>query len=171
MFTGTYYPASYFAPTYWPGTGSARADIREAVVAALRADAALSALVGSRVYFGSIAEDRMPGVVVELDSNRREHALDGPTGVARATFTFWGISKVLTEDADIAEAIRQRFDGFAGYLTAGGGRIRIRDTILADETDRWSPPADATSRGVFETPVTFAFEYDEPRPARLDAGV
>ncbi len=44
MFTGTYFPLSYFAPTYWPGTGSTYPDLLTALVAYLLSESTVADL-------------------------------------------------------------------------------------------------------------------------------
>lgn len=167
---------SFTAPFGWSTWGVAvappitRAALREAVVAHLKADAGVAALVGARVYplvVPSSASSVFPAIAVQVINVERPRQLNGPRSITNATVQIAAVSKLVSDTAAAAEAVRQALDGLIGLLGAGGSTIHVVETVLTAERDLPDDASDATGKPYVRTIADYLIRYREPRPARL----
>jgi hypothetical protein len=168
FWAGRYWGARYYpggsAPTPVPVVTSA--PIRQAIAAALLADASLAALVGTRIYPLIVPQtSTYPALAWRVTGIDRQHDLDGPTGRAVCDLTVWSVSKRLIDDEAAAEAVRQVLDGLT-TASLGGTGVVVLETLSDDEADDWHDPTDGTSRGLIITPIGYRIVYREPKPTR-----
>jgi len=106
----------------------------------LTGDAAVSALVGRRVFPAPAPQDTAwPFVTWQRISGLRDQTLDGPSGMALPVFQIdiWCDSREQLQGASsymparaIADAVRRLLDGYTGMI--GGNRAVV---MLLDERD------------------------------------
>ncbi len=97
--------------------GVSTVTIEEALVEILLNDATVNSLVGNRIKPNYIPQNMaMPAVTYQEIDSPRDHTMDGPSGFvpARWQLNCWGTTYDST--SDVAEAIRQAYDGFSGTV-------------------------------------------------------
>lgn len=155
----------YFAGYYW-GAGSSGASgtattIREAVVAALKADAAVTAAVGTRIrpLAQALAKGR-PALAYQLVSDVPDRDLDGAVGtsVARVRIGVVGGPEELIDQVAAVEAVRALFDNFSGSLYG----ITVDEAVALDEQDTADLDPAVGDRVFAQTAVDYLFYYRRP---------
>jgi hypothetical protein len=138
--------------------------IRAALVAALMADPTVASLVEARVMPGIVTEKTLkPAVAVHLLNDSPGRNLSGPDGTSTARVQFTSVSKLLTDDEAVAEAVRNLADGL---LNANLGGLPILFAILDPEADDYTDVGDGTGRAVIRTTMTYLIRYRKPKPVR-----
>lgn len=156
-----------FAPSaYWPHTDPlpAAATIHEALLVALSLDGGLADVVGDRIYPDAVPKGVAgPAAAYQLVSLTRERGLRGANGIARAWFQLTCTRASRAECRAFAEAIRQLFDGYRGFI----GDVWIHEALLGVERDLGEAPAVAGSgEPARTTAVDVILRHREPRPPR-----
>ena len=153
-------------PIPWPTPATANAPIRQAISYALRSNSAIAALVSTRIYPNSVPQTAaLPAITYQVVSITRGHHLTATDGVNSARVRFVVCTKNVIDGEAIAEAVRQRFDGFTGALfTASGGYVAVVETLALDEADGYTEPQDGTGRPFNFTLLDYLIRYREPRP-------
>jgi hypothetical protein len=143
------------------------ASIRRAVVAALRADDLVVALVGDRIFDRYVSEDVLarPALVCRLINITRPRNLSGPDGTAQAHFRFSCVSKEDSDGEALAEAVRLLFDGLGNqYLTVpGGAPIYLLVTYSVGDDDSVFAAEDG-GEPMMPTSFDYVFRYREAKP-------
>lgn len=142
------------------------ASLRQAISHALRSDPYILSLVSTRSFPNVVPQTAaLPSLTYQIVSIVRGHHLTATDGVNRAVVRFGVCTKNLTDGETIAEAIRQRFDGFHGALsTSSGGSVVVIETLSLDEADGYTEPQDGTGRPFNFTLLDYLIRYREPRP-------
>ncbi len=138
-------------------------DFETAINTALRANATLTGLVGTKIRPTNPAEkDLPPSLTFSVSKKAREQSLDGPIGVCRCRLSL--VARSLDYDVckAIKEALRNMLDGFVGDLSG----VAIVEASMADESDVYEQPADGSDQGTFEVPCEFFVRFREPLPVR-----
>lgn len=141
--------------------------IRNALVAALRADLVLDPVIGGRIFPGVVPESqRLPALTWQVInvSRRTNRSLDSTNPIASTRAQLTVVSKLASDCQAAGDALRQ-WDGFRGDFGSLG--LDVIETVLIDERDFIDPPADGTGRSTYRTVFDFLFRYREPTPARL----
>jgi hypothetical protein len=95
------------------------ASIDESLVGILQASSTVTAICGQRIYPLFARQTAVkPLVVYQRISSVREHAQDGPAGLARPRFQFRCVGNSFSQARSLADAVRASLDGYKG--TAGG---------------------------------------------------
>lgn len=147
-------------PPFGSGSGSGavrRSRIREAAVGAIKADPALAAIVGARVYpVGKPLGKATPAITYQVLSDRPDRTLDGPDGTRRARIRFAvaGKPEDLAEQIDAVEALRSLFDGFTGIME--GVEVDEVIQIEGDDAAEMAPESEAIR---YTPAVEFLFLY------------
>ena len=93
------------------------------VLAFLEADAALAALVGTRLYPVRLPQSPgLPAMTFAVVSGFRWHAFTGPLGLVRQRVQWDIFASTYNETVAIADVFRLRLDGYSG--PANGGEIQ-----------------------------------------------
>lgn len=125
--------------------------IGKAIFARLGAVSAVTSLIATRVYaFPAPADVTRPYVTYQMISNPRERTIDGVTGLTRARMQLDCWAATPAEAEDVAAAVRQALEGFAG--TAGG--VTVKYARSEDEADTFNEPTDLQGKR-----LDFIFEY------------
>ena len=158
-----------FTDAYWGGlpvvaTVSA---FEQAVVSAVTANSAVTAVVGSNINPLKIPEDQaLPGLCYRIASKPRPQGLDGPNGTATAMVSFTARSNTETAYSDVKAVVQALRNAFDGLLNTNLYGVTIIESALKDESDDYLDAVDASDTGTFEEPVSFLFRYREPLPVR-----
>lgn len=142
--------------------------LRLALVAALKADPAVVAIVGDRVFPGIVPQTvSLPAIAYQVVSLARNRPRDlaGRNLIPSARIQISALSRSLSECEAAIEAVRQAIDAFRGDL--GGAGLTVVDTIAIDERDLHEDVGDATARPIFRTVADYLVRFREPRPIRL----
>lgn len=104
--------------------------VEEAIVAHLRNDTAVAALVGTRIYeTGLLAQaSELPAVTFQLVSAAEENVRhDGPSGLDRSVWQFTCYATRGSDSISVAVAVRNALIGFNGGLAGRVLATRRRD--------------------------------------------
>jgi len=97
-------------------------EIDEALVAHLTGDAAVSALIGTKVRpLRADPDDTAPYIVYQRIVTTEEHSHSGPTGVQRPRFQFSCVGSSYAQARTLAIAVRASLNGFSGLMGGAGG--------------------------------------------------
>ncbi|GAC1475647.1 MAG: hypothetical protein NVSMB9_28540 [Isosphaeraceae bacterium] len=163
MFAPTYFPPTLFAPTYFPEVGLVL-DFRQGLVATLAARAAISSVVGNRIYPLKVPESTTPltpALTYQIIANPRDHHLDGANGITRARVQISAVTRTFAETAALTLAVRNCFDGWYGTLAGG---VKVIETLLLNESELYEEPVDASDLGTYRTVLDIVFRYRESLP-------
>lgn len=140
-------------------------DFRQSVVYALNQIAALTAIVGSRIYWSRPSQRAIyPNVCLAISSSDRVKNLSGAGGVCTSTVDITIQSNLPGAEAALtaaAKAIYDVLDGFRGHQNG----IAWLSCYYDDESDDSSDPVDASDRFVHARIVPYRIRYREPLPA------
>ena len=138
--------------------------IREAVIAGLTGDAGVSSLIGPRVFPGIVPQSQLrPALTVHLLNDTPGRNLSGFNGTSTARILFTAVSKLLSDDQAIAEAVRNFADALSN---ADLGGLPILFAYLDPEADDYSDPGDGTGRADIRTTMTYLIRYRRALPTR-----
>jgi hypothetical protein len=141
---------------------SAGTGFEAALVARLKADTALSAIVGARIYPDAIPQKgSLPCLVYAIPSTARARNLRGAAGIATARVLIDARAKTYAVLNSIQEVLRQ-YDGFSGTLA---GDVVVENTRMDDRGDEYEwPGGTGTDQGTYHMVLTFYFKYRESLP-------
>lgn len=109
--------------------------IEEGLVAQLKADSAVAAIVGTRIHPGAIPQDgALPAVVYQLISSPREVDLGGPSTFIRARYQIdcWANSQSTVRS--LADSVRAALNGVGLQSPKTLGSEPVQLVYLDDET-------------------------------------
>lgn len=138
--------------------------IRQAVLLRLRQSSDLAAIVGDRISSQAVPQlSNLPAATLSIPSNSPGRNLDGADGSATATVrvSIWARSQGACDLA--AEAVRNRFDGFAGTI----GLVDVLGAFVGTMVDLPEAPADKNDRWTYRTLVPLSITYRLPLPNQL----
>ncbi len=116
----------------------------EGLPAALRAEATISALVGTRVYpFHAPQPAALPYIVVTQMGSEELLTLDGTTGLRHVDFEIDCKADRATESRTLAKAVRD----FVAYYSGAAGNETVDVVLFNDESTQYEPPTDGSDRG------------------------
>ena len=113
-----------------------------AIQAVLLADATVSPLVGHRVWFSVLPQERagvgwMPAVVVQGQDAEEAYAMGGPIGLARGQVQVDGWAEDRAKCESLRAGVRDALAAFGG--TVGGVRVIVVGTL--SQPPVWDPEA------------------------------
>jgi hypothetical protein len=143
--------------------------IRRAVIAALRQNLDLAAIVGDRIHDRFVPEDvqHRPCLVCSLESIQRPRSLGGADGTATARFRFETITPLDASSTageageSVAEILRLRFDGLVN--TTLPGPVAILEAWSDDDVDVYQDAGD-DGEPILITGCEYVFRYREQIP-------
>ena len=138
-------------------------EIEAAIVAKLKADAGINALVGGRIAAAGIPDTlARPNIAYQRIGTGRRWSNDGPSGLARATLQLSCYADTYPQAKALAKAVRA-FDGFAGRVGAEppGDGVTIQSMFLDDEQDAPAPPPAGQTRSIPGIVLVFVIAYSE----------
>lgn len=111
------------------------AEAEKAIIDILLADAAVTALVGTRVYFATAPQAPvLPYIVMYRISAPRVHSLEGPSGLAAARIQIDMYAKSGASARAVGEAVRVALDCFRDEQSG----VNLQCVLLLDEMDGYS---------------------------------
>lgn len=114
-----------------------------AVYTILKDAAAVSALVGSRIYpLKAPAKVVKPYVTYQRISGNRWRSFDGPTGTAQPRIQVDAYATTYAAAKGLADAIRRTLDGYAGSVATTSGPVRIGGISLMTDRDLFEDDID-----------------------------
>lgn len=147
---------------FFPGDGSTPPppppppDIRAAVYAALVADAAVAAIVGTRVYPVFLPQTgREPCIVFTVISDVRVRGLAGTLGAAEARVQFDLRAMRLADAVALKEALRAKWEGYRGTMQ----NLEILSAWPVSEHDFARDPQDASDGRPVIVEVDYILKY------------
>jgi hypothetical protein len=133
-----------------------------ALVARLKANPAITAIVGTRIYPLAIPQKgQLPALVYAIPSTDRVRNLAGAAGVAVARVLIDARATTYATVKALQELLRQ-YDGFDGVLA---GDVVVMNTRMEDQGDEFEwPGGTGTDQGTHHLTLTFNFKYRESLP-------
>ncbi len=104
--------------------------IRDEIYDRLAGSTDVTSLVSTRIYRQTLPQDAtVPALTFTRVSGPRLHISTGPSGMARGTFQIdcWAVDAGTAED--LAEAVRQRLDGWSATT------LNVNNVMLENERD------------------------------------
>lgn len=125
----------------------------------------ITGLVSDRVYPNSIpAGKTYPCVTFNRIGTEQPHHLTAAATIQQATIQFdcWGQGKGgYSSAATIAEAIRDRMDGYRGSM----GSVTVKTCHLQDQRDDYEAPTDGDTIGYHRVSMDFLLWYSVSAPS------
>lgn len=116
--------------------------IEAGIYAHLIGNAGVAALVATRIYPLLVPQDaELPAMAYQRISGPRDHAHDGPSGLAMARMQLTFVAASYDGAKTLSEAVRAAMDGFSGTM----GEVTVDACLLENESDQWAT--------VLESPV------------------
>lgn len=143
-----------------PPPPPARRDIREAVVALLKANAGVSATGAAIVPMKRPQKQGLPCLEYQVISNPRGHWLSSASGAAVARFQFDCWSNDLAECVAIKTALENALDG-RNVVSLG---VVILWSKQVDEHDLHEWPTDGSDRSLYRISVDYLIKHRVPIP-------
>ena len=143
--------------------------LREAIQARLLASPAITTLVGSRIYFGALPQTASlltgPALTFSIISRPYGLNLGGADGTSSGHIQFSAWSLYQKTSDQLAQAVRDRFCGFAGSI----GGLEITACIPEDEVDLPEPPRAGTDQWLYHIAVNYRMNHRVSLPTSLGA--
>ena len=129
--------------------------IESSLIAHLRADAGLIALVGSRVRLKYAEPSDTSRVIVHRISGDHYHHMAAATGIVRGRFQLNCDADTPIKSIAISEAIRQSLDGFRGTM----GDVFVQMCHLESESDDETAPIPGASTGIYSQRLDYLIAW------------
>lgn len=143
------------APPFGPASGRATT-IREAVVAALKADYDFVAIIGDRIYPDWIAQTSpLPACTVSIASSVRGQVLSGHDAVTRSVVQVDLWSRTKSELVAAKEAVEALLDGARGEFSG----IEVLWSSQQDEVDRSERADDGSDRHLYRVSLAYLIRH------------
>lgn len=116
-----------------------------AIIVRLRADAAITAIVGSgdaaRIFHGyAPAKAKRPYLILDQPGGERIYHMGGDSGHAEKMLTVYSIADDWESARDLARKARQRLSGFKGTITDGADTLVVNQIHLSGDVTDAAPP-------------------------------
>ncbi len=140
--------------------------VERAVRQILQDDAAVFALVSTRVHPGKAAQgSAKPYLVYQMVANQHHEQLSGSAGLANALIQISGFSRSKPELLDLREKVRLALQGRdPGNVTVGADTFDVRSVHLDGDRDIDVDPRDGSDEEIFGFAMDFRVGYPEPVP-------
>lgn len=137
------------------------ADLDAALVFALKADAAILAVVGTKVFpaLDMPQDTDAPYITYQLISKNPDvHQLADST-LRRARYQFNCYAPGEKESYDLARLLEAVLHVFSGTMGDVGSEVTIRAAVIDAERAEWTDPTDGTQRGPHWTQTDYVIWY------------
>jgi hypothetical protein len=129
--------------------------LRQAVYSRLSGTAAITNLVGTRIYFGALPQsiklDDGPALSYMVSTRTYGHTLGGGDGTSQGRVQIVAYAYIEQTVDLIAQTLRDSWDGFRGFIND----FEVTACVLDNESDLSSPPSASTDQWTF----TIASDY------------
>lgn len=137
----------------------------KAIFTRTTADAAVAALIGTRLYYGSIPQKPVrPCVVYKRDFTERYGHLEGAGTVRDCAYTFTVHADSPETCGALAEALADVWDSYAGTITSGLESRVVLDSRIDDEMDEDFAPRPGREAGTYEATVDIVVGFRVTAP-------
>lgn len=154
-------PGGFNAPPV--SSGYVGTTLREAVRSRLLESPGVTDLVDDRVFFGAIPQSaRLPAVTYAVISRTTGHNLRGADGVSASLVQVSVWSTKQADCAALAEAIRDRFDGFQGRFD----EVEILSCLLQNEVDLPEPPRASSDSWTYQIAIDYRISHRVSIPSQ-----
>jgi hypothetical protein len=110
----------------------------ESLVAALRADSAITAIVTGRIHPDSIHQkSTVPALVYEVSDDKPVRGLAGAMGPQDVAFSVWCVSEDRSVSKELADAVQSLLDERQGVMGGAGGVIVQRCQLMSRSYEDW----------------------------------
>ena len=131
----------------------------------LAASTPITALVSDRIFPNAIPPaESFPCITFNRLSTEQPHHMTAAAGVqsARIQVDCWAKGRGgYSSAAAIAEAVRDRMDGYRGTM----GTVTVKTTHLHEQRDDYEAPTDAAELGVFKVSQDYLIWYSVSAPS------
>lgn len=136
-----------------------------AIYALLSGDAAVAAIVATRIYPLEAPRDaRAPLIIYARGGGNRWRSLTGPSGLAQAEIQVDAYAAEYEAVKDLARAVRHALDGFRGrVLVASDPDVHVRVGGISLLTDR-DMMEDAVQPKLHRVSADYLVTHDEDQP-------
>lgn len=135
-------------------------ELHEALYAHLADDAAVAALVGTRISWGKASEDdALPYIVCFQISGRSSTHLTGASGFATKRIQINSTARTYADSHILAKAVREAVATLKGVLGAGGVTITCKAFRWDGERDDIEAPPQSHRPGSDESLYTVQTDY------------
>lgn len=102
-------------------------DLRPALRAFLLADAAIAAVIGTRMYPGKLPQGMvLASIVYTLASDPGDYHHEGPSGLAHPRYQVDAWAPTLDAATSLANLIKSRLDGYSGAMGSGAALVNVQ---------------------------------------------
>ena len=152
---------------YGASTPAGPDDFRQSVIYFLNNIAALTAIVGGRIYWADPSERSIyPNVCCKVTKRDYLYNLAGDAGVSTAEVDVVIQSQGLSAESNIvagSKAIRDNLSGFRGLVNG----CPWMWCYLDDEFDDAMAPPDGSARWIYSLTLTYRIRHRVPAPANV----
>lgn len=133
------------------------------LIARIRSDTAIAALIGSRIYPLVAPEGATkPNITYQLLSSERDRHLLGPSGLVHSTYQFDCWANTMDAARPLAEFLRLRLDNYAAITT---GTHEIQRIKLVNALDNWEFAVDGSESIYGRVTQIYEIWYAETLPS------
>lgn len=138
-------------------------DIEEGLVAYLNARAAVTALVGNRIYPMLVPQgsDNYPAVTYQIIDASSDVTFDGPSGLAMHWFQVTSWARTYLAMKAVRNALYDALSGFKGSM----GTVTVQGCFKSGERDQYDPSPGLETARVYGRQMDFKIWWNEPIPS------
>lgn len=113
-------------------------DIRPALREFLLGDTNIASLVAARVFPVVMPQGtKLASVVYTRVSGAGDYHMQGRSGYVRPRIQVAGWAPKADEAVNLANAVKDRLDGFTGVMGSGLGQVRVQGVFQSDEREMY----------------------------------
>jgi hypothetical protein len=117
-------------------------DIRPALREFLLGDAAITTVVGTRVFPIKIPQGvTAASIVYTRISGDGDYTMQGPSGFVSPRIQIDAWAGSADAAANLANLVKDRLDGYRGVMGSGGGAITVHGVFIADQREDYDDAA------------------------------
>lgn len=137
--------------------------IESAIVHELGKDAALAALIGSRISPNHAGQDQaMPRLVYRIVSREGVRRIqDGPRNLVRVRLQLDVYSDTFSEVISVSDRVRRLLDGLSGTLGPSGSTVVVDSIALEDHDDQAERAQDGGAGTIHRRSMDFMIWHRE----------
>jgi len=136
--------------------------VKGGLAAHLKADAAVSAIVGNRVYIAPVPQAKpLPFVVFRREGTDHIRSLAGPSGLRRSEFDLMCYSTDSAEVEQLGEAVRLALDGWSGVWSS----IRVTNVFVEEMDDAEIADQEGGEEVIFQVEIPIVVWHVESVPS------
>lgn len=140
--------------------------MKDALFEELKDNTGVSALVGTKVFYGVTPESRLlPAIIINQIGGDHDHHMGGANGLTRRDVQITSYAKKPKDAEAVAESVRNAIDGFHGTM----GTVvtaNVRTSHLSSAIDTIEPAASSKqSESIFGVNQSWTFWHTDTVPS------